>query len=107
MRENERGTGWDMRGEPRHAIARVAVVPVLAAPEISSTQTSQYTLGHHLELTSKEGSSRRSEEHTSELQSRGHLVCRLLLEKKKPHQPAKARARKRPNQTLRQLSSTP
>src|SRR5207253_8820192 len=28
------------------------------------------------------GSSGRSEEHTSELQSRGHLVCRLLLEKK-------------------------
>src|SRR5439155_13068054 len=26
----------------------------------------------------------RSEEHTSELQSRGHLVCRLLLEKKTP-----------------------
>src|SRR2546422_1426666 len=30
-----------------------------------------------------EGSKRRSEEHTSELQSRLHLVCRLLLEKKK------------------------
>src|SRR5207253_9062571 len=29
------------------------------------------------------GSEVRSEEHTSELQSRGHLVCRLLLEKKK------------------------
>src|SRR2546429_5458923 len=28
----------------------------------------------------------RSEEHTSELQSRLHLVCRLLLEKKKNHQ---------------------
>src|SRR5690625_4865527 len=27
----------------------------------------------------------RSEEHTSELQSRGHLVCRLLLEKKNGH----------------------
>src|SRR5207253_8719162 len=27
-------------------------------------------------------SAHRSEEHTSELQSRGHLVCRLLLEKK-------------------------
>src|SRR3989442_10609045 len=27
----------------------------------------------------------RSEEHTSELQSRPHLVCRLLLEKKKNH----------------------
>src|SRR3712207_7124154 len=32
----------------------------------------------------------RSEEHTSELQSRQYLVCRLLLEKKQPrlHQPA-------------------
>src|SRR5439155_6820314 len=29
------------------------------------------------------GLNARSEEHTSELQSRGHLVCRLLLEKKK------------------------
>src|SRR5256884_3494156 len=29
------------------------------------------------------GRSNRSEEHTSELQSRLHLVCRLLLEKKK------------------------
>src|SRR5690625_6195862 len=28
----------------------------------------------------------RSEEHTSELQSRGHLVCRLLLEKKIMHE---------------------
>src|SRR5690554_7791921 len=28
---------------------------------------------------------KRSEEHTSELQSRPHLVCRLLLEKKKSH----------------------
>src|SRR5690625_6214703 len=31
----------------------------------------------------KEVGTKRSEEHTSELQSRGHLVCRLLLEKKK------------------------
>src|SRR5690625_1662507 len=31
---------------------------------------------------------RRSEEHTSELQSRGHLVCRLLLEKKKEDEEA-------------------
>src|SRR3712207_7882920 len=30
---------------------------------------------------------RRSEEHTSELQSRQYLVCRLLLEKKKNHYP--------------------
>src|SRR2546429_6775699 len=31
------------------------------------------------------GTDDRSEEHTSELQSRLHLVCRLLLEKKKQH----------------------
>src|SRR3712207_6939112 len=35
---------------------------------------------------SNHGRSERSEEHTSELQSRQYLVCRLLLEKKKQHQ---------------------
>src|SRR5690625_6299536 len=34
---------------------------------------------------SADGHMPRSEEHTSELQSRGHLVCRLLLEKKNIH----------------------
>src|SRR2546422_6165481 len=37
-------------------------------------------------------SSGRSEEHTSELQSRLHLVCRLLLEKKKKNKNATDRA---------------
>src|SRR3712207_7018989 len=32
----------------------------------------------------RQGALARSEEHTSELQSRQYLVCRLLLEKKKP-----------------------
>src|SRR5438876_2308014 len=36
------------------------------------------------------GSQRRSEEHTSELQSPVHLVCRLLLEKKKKKKKTKA-----------------
>src|SRR3989449_7818917 len=36
---------------------------------------------------------KRSEEHTSELQSRLHLVCRLLLEKKKKEQKQHERAR--------------
>src|SRR5690625_6406818 len=35
----------------------------------------------------------RSEEHTSELQSRGHLVCRLLLENKKTQPPARHHSR--------------
>src|SRR5690606_39806104 len=40
----------------------------------------------------------RSEEHTSELQSRENLVCRLLLEKRKstPAQPLRKRALERP-----------
>src|SRR5690625_5473078 len=37
------------------------------------------TIGRHRALFVHQD---RSEEHTSELQSRGHLVCRLLLEKK-------------------------
>src|SRR5258708_18343647 len=42
----------------------------------------QNVSGTLLEITAISGS-RRSEEHTSELQSPDHLVCRLLLEKKK------------------------
>src|SRR5437660_3563490 len=38
----------------------------------------------------RDGSLKRSEEHTSELQSRGHLVCRLLLEKKTSSSPPRA-----------------
>src|SRR5205809_5813304 len=43
----------------------------------------------------------RSEEHTSELQSRLHLVCRLLLEKKKRH------CRKRRGTADKKLRQTP
>src|SRR5690554_7702709 len=58
----------------RFAVARVAAIkPLVARPRVhheTRTQVAAF-LG------------RRSEEHTSELQSRPHLVCRLLLEKKK------------------------
>src|SRR2546421_5353837 len=37
-------------------------------------------------FSSRHTAATRSEEHTSELQSRSDLVCRLLLEKKKKHQ---------------------
>src|SRR2546422_8177300 len=40
-------------------------------------------VAHVAEAEPAEAAQRRSEEHTSELQSRLHLVCRLLLEKKK------------------------
>src|SRR5690554_7607972 len=46
-----------------------------------------HTMQRILEKTSESLTSNgRSEEHTSELQSRPHLVCRLLLEKKKKKQ---------------------
>src|SRR2546429_5753026 len=41
--------------------------------------------GHRLHGERRGARHGRSEEHTSELQSRLHLVCRLLLEKKKGH----------------------
>src|SRR3712207_7755672 len=40
-------------------------------------------VGEDINVVGHEGSEYRSEEHTSELQSRQYLVCRLLLEKKK------------------------
>src|SRR5690554_7703990 len=42
----------------------------------------KYSIRRLYPLTQPESRNRRSEEHTSELQSRPHLVCRLLLEKK-------------------------
>src|SRR5690625_6826844 len=54
--------------------------PIAMAPSESSSLASFSTVASSpiaIELVL------RSEEHTSELQSRGHLVCRLLLEKKK------------------------
>src|SRR2546430_7259560 len=50
------------------------------------------------------GDSRRSEEHTSELQSQSNLVCRLLLEKKKKIQP---QSRSRDEQHSRQRIRPP
>src|SRR5258707_11898158 len=49
-----------------------------------------------IELLRRHGSRKRSEEHTSELQSRQYLVCRLLLEKKKKKE-----------QNLKHISSRP
>src|SRR5690625_6579938 len=48
-----------------------------------SLRTQQCVMSYRLALRSVPPRPRRSEEHTSELQSRGQLVCRLLLEKKK------------------------
>src|SRR5690625_6434274 len=65
--------GWDTA-----ASATAATAPSLAAPCGQPWRKAGFALP---------GWTVRSEEHTSELQSRGHLVCRLLLEKKKEHEP--------------------
>src|SRR5205814_4657354 len=47
------------------------------------------------DLPSRVAKMKRSEEHTSELQSLRHLVCRLLLEKKKKKKKKKKRKKKK------------
>src|SRR5687768_18195833 len=58
--------------------------PCLARSHGRKTPPAQYT--HPPAIVFPVDRRSRSEEHTSELQSRLHLVCRLLLEKKKKQQ---------------------
>src|SRR5439155_13172962 len=51
------------------------------AANVSNRKGLSFPIQHEINAPGKVTD--RSEEHTSELQSRGHLVCRLLLEKKK------------------------
>src|SRR3712207_7985998 len=54
--------------------------------QLKHTWTAHLRPGSQEETVDKGESLQRSEEHTSELQSRQYLVCRLLLEKKKKQQ---------------------
>src|SRR5260221_10136921 len=54
-----------------------------AAAHLARHRDSAYHLSRVSESITTECKSKRSEEHTSELQSHSDLVCRLLLEKKK------------------------
>src|SRR2546422_5047281 len=58
-------------------------------------------------VVSHHGHPQRSEEHTSELQSRLHLVCRLLLEKKKKTPAQEAPTPLRPTSERRHTRRTP
>src|SRR5262245_64082265 len=61
---------------------RVAV----AVEAVASGQRGGIGRQHTLAAGERAHQQQRSEEHTSELQSLRHLVCRLLLEKKKQHE---------------------
>src|SRR5439155_8009353 len=79
----------DEEGYPEKSSAHCAVKRVIncgkescsAGLFMTAPQLDQRALDDMITFLMKAVS--RSEEHTSELQSRGHLVCRLLLEKKK------------------------
>src|SRR3712207_8647212 len=63
-----------------------AAGPVLPRDDGGPGPPGRRLRGHRRRLArGRERTLRRSEEHTSELQSRQYLVCRLLLEKKKTH----------------------
>src|SRR5438874_9429397 len=61
----------------------------------------------HRRPSAREAAERRSEEHTSELQSRRDLVCRLLLEKKKKKEQTNTQQlRNTDNHKLQSLDTT-
>src|SRR3712207_7521120 len=67
---------------PIWSYAVTKIVAGIASGPISRTTSSPVMIGICTSRKTRSGRSR-SEEHTSELQSRQYLVCRLLLEKKK------------------------
>src|SRR5689334_24061846 len=80
-------TGEEERREETNARLRTAEVALARLEELSNEPwLHPYALNdtrEHYRHRARRLQSRRSEEHTSELQSQFHLVCRLLLEKKK------------------------
>src|SRR2546429_6455513 len=70
-------------GESRAADRDVALPRLSSQPLDLLRQAAGGQAGIALHRRQRGGEHHRSEEHTSELQSRLHLVCRLLLEKKK------------------------
>src|SRR5438876_4676586 len=74
----------DTKRKVLYAIERVGYTPNIHARNLASGQSRTQDCAHGCWACTRRV--QRSEEHTSELQSPVHLVCRLLLEKKKQHQ---------------------
>src|SRR2546422_5161481 len=77
------GTRWFREAGGMAASHLMPSAPPLSGRYLSFTEREQIALSRVQGHGVREIARRRSEEHTSELQSRLHLVCRLLLEKKK------------------------
>src|SRR5947209_11015615 len=95
----EHALAWKVAQSPRvtklycapgnPGIARIAECVPLAADDLAGLR--DFARSQRIDLTvigPEAPLAARSEEHTSELQSRQYLVCRLLLEKKKKHKPS-------------------
>src|SRR3989449_4659433 len=78
-----------------------ATLIALVSPTASVVLYGAIALFYVAESSLFGGSRGRSEEHTSELQSRLHLVCRLLLEKKKTQITSRAMSTVRWRLTIR------
>src|SRR5439155_13638580 len=84
-------TAWDssFRSSRREPFSRPAATPPWGSGRrrrsvpSSHVPSASWWRWSETAVSDRTRRSSRSEEHTSELQSRGHLVCRLLLEKKK------------------------
>src|SRR2546422_3260331 len=74
-----------IRRPPRSTLFPYTTLFRSLAGATSDVEGERAVVGEEIERPVRAGV--RSEEHTSELQSRLHLVCRLLLEKKKPPPP--------------------
>src|SRR2546430_13355372 len=68
-------------------IAKFRALIMIANPRLSQPCGVART-ARSINASSEQITTRRSEEHTSELQSQSNLVCRLLLEKKKRNAPS-------------------
>src|SRR2546422_7840943 len=78
------GSGWGQPGVSCSSGSALATCrPTPSVRRGTNSLPPKGATGSGGTATSLTRTTRRSEEHTSELQSRLHLVCRLLLEKKK------------------------
>src|SRR2546430_13488426 len=76
---------WHRRGPGGTQVCKLLTPYATSSPASSAKSRST-----HSTCCDPSEASKRSEEHTSELQSQSNLVCRLLLEKKKNYTPRHA-----------------